>query len=167
MKRTLVAVPSLVFLLSLSVISCDAMFNNNLFAKMTHPTPSVTDIQSKTPAQLLQYVSSAANVTILTDNPDLKAAALSSLSATYSSPTAAPANQQTAAVAAADISIQTVPEASNFSASVLAALAIKNTSLSVNTTADVTSLIKTVLPSDIGKRRLPAAASMARSRMMG
>ena len=147
MKRTLLAIPSLVLLMSLTLVSCDAMFNENVFAKLTHPTPSAADLAQKTPDQMLQYISSQQNMSVLTANADLKTAAIDSLKQTYTTSTV-PVELQTAAVAAAEISIQTVPAASQLSASIIGAL-LDNTSLSVATTSDITTLVTKVLPSDI------------------
>jgi len=153
MIRTLsVLFSSLVVVLALSMTSCDQMFSSNIFAKWTHPTPSASDIAQKTPGQLLDYVSSPVNVGILTDNPDLKAAALDSMSAIYGT-VALSADAQSAAIASAAISIQTVASANQLSASILGALAggktISEGSTPAETVANITSLVKTVLPSDI------------------
>jgi len=147
MKRTLVAIPSLVLLISLTLVSCDAMFSDNLFAKLTHPTPSADELKQKSPDQMLQYISSQQNMSVLTSNSDLKAAALGSLTTTYNTSTV-PVELQTAAVAAAEISIQTVPSASQLSASILGAL-VGGTSVSIATTSDITTLVQKVLPNDI------------------
>ncbi len=155
MKRTTLVSSMLVFLLALSLVSCDSMFNTNIFAKMTHKTPSVSEIEQKSPEELKTYISSDANVTILKDNPDLKEAALESLATTYTSTDASvtTTDKQTAAVVAADISIQTVPVAAQFSSDLLAALvdgSAENLTSSGSVTADtVSSFIETVLPADV------------------
>jgi hypothetical protein len=149
MKRTRSALPLLLLPFLLALTSCDQMFNSNLFAKLTHPTPSVADIAQKSPDQLLQYVtSSAANVQTLADNPDLKAAALQSLSTTYKDASATAVDQQTAALAAAVISIQTVPAAAELTTNLVSAI-VNQKNLSTATTADVSALVQSILPSDI------------------
>jgi hypothetical protein len=159
MKRTTIVSSMLVFLLALTLASCDSMFNTNIFAKMTHKTPSVSEIQQKSPDELKTYIASEANMTILTDNEDLKAAALDTLAAVYASDsTASASDQQTAAVVAADISIQTVPVAAQFSSDLLASVVKGNandltstdsTGASVVTEASISDFVETILPSDI------------------
>jgi hypothetical protein len=146
MKRATVPFPILVLLLSLSLVSCDSMFQTNLFAKLTHPTPSMADISSKTPAEMQTYVSSTENMNQLADDPALKAAALANLESVYSGG-ATTVDQQTAAIVAAEISIQTVPDAAGLSASAQAALA-GGIALS-DSPSDISSLIKAALPKDI------------------
>jgi hypothetical protein len=149
MKRTAIALSMLVLLLSMALVSCDAMFSTNIFAKMTHPTPSSADILSKTPDQLQAYTSSATNIAALSNDPELKASALTALG--YGASRTAPASalsatEQTAAIVAAIVSIKTVPAAAGFSASVLGTLA--GGSSIPKDTAGITSLVKSVLPKD-------------------
>jgi hypothetical protein len=132
------------------------MFSNNVFAKLTHPTPSVAEISAKTPAEMQTYISSAENLNQLAADPELKAAALANLAAVYGT-SATTADKQTAAVVAADISIGTVPDAVSFSASILGGL-LTSSSLSVGTESDLSSFIKAALPADIASSVSPGAA---------
>jgi hypothetical protein len=132
------------------------MFNTNIFAKMTHKTPSVSEIEQKSPEELKTYISSDANLAILADNSDLKNAALDNLAATYTSTDASVSttDKQTAAVVAADISIQTVPVAAQFSSDLLASLVDGSVEALTSSSGEVTestvsSFIKTVLPADV------------------
>jgi hypothetical protein len=159
MKQAKLLSPMIVFLVSLFLVSCDSMFSNNLFAKLTHPTPTVAEIASKTPAQMQDYISSAENLNQLADDPALKAAALANLAAVYGS-VATTVDQQTAAVVAADISIKTVPDAASLSASVQAAI-ISGTKISSASPSDLASLIEAALPSDIKGSVVPGAAMPA------
>jgi hypothetical protein len=141
----------LVLFLSLALVSCEQMYTTNLFGSLTHPKPSVSAMQKKSPDQIKEYISSTANLNQLIDDPDLKAAALTALG--YGSgqtvpTTAVTADQQTAAIVAAEIAIKTVPVASGFSAAVLGTLA-SGSELSTETTADVVSLVESVLPDEI------------------
>jgi hypothetical protein len=91
---------------------------------------------------------SSANVTILVDNPELKTAALDSLATTYNNPSPPSlVDKQTAAIVAADISIQTVPAAAALSSSIVGALV--NGSAIPQTDADIGPFVKTLLPADI------------------
>jgi hypothetical protein len=155
MKRATVLFSLFVPLLALSMASCDSMFSTNIFAKLTHPALSAADIASMTPAQMEAYASSTENMQQLADNPELKAAALANLEATYGNE-ATTGDQQTAAIVAADISIQTVPDAAELSSLVQSAL-ISGSSLSITTSSDATSFIESVLPKDIQASVSPGA----------
>jgi hypothetical protein len=156
MKRATILLSVLVLLFSLFMVSCEAMFTTNIFGKLTHPTPSVADMQSKTPSEMQDYVSSAQNIKQLADDPSLKAAALANMAGVYGGGTTT-ADQQTAAIVAADISIKTVPDALGLSGSVLSALTSGST-LSSGSATDVASFIKNVLPPDIKGSVAPGAA---------
>jgi hypothetical protein len=146
MKRLRIALPSLAILLALSLSSCEQMFSTNLFAKWTHPVPSAADMGQKTPEQLKDYIGSSANLTILIENPDLKQAAIDSLTTAYVADISG-ASGQTAAIVAADIEIQTVPEAAGLSSSILGALVGGSSVPTIQ--AEVAPFVKTVLPPDI------------------
>lgn len=150
MKRTTIFISMLVLLLSLGLVSCDAMFETNLFAKMTHPEQSAADISAKTPDQMQEYTNSAFNLKTLVDNPDLKTAALEKLATYYADPAAmGSSDAQTAAIVAAEIAIKTVPEAAGLSGSILAFVSNKDNKISTDTTTDVTNMVTQVLPKEI------------------
>jgi hypothetical protein len=155
MKRTAILLSMLV-LLSLALVSCDAMFSTNIFSKATHPTPSAADMTNKTPVEMQAYVASAANLEQLAQDPALKAAALDALGYGAADPPPPPAttpDDQIAAIVAADIAIRTVPVAAQFSAGILGYLVGGGsvpTDASGNTTlAGVTTLVDAILPQDI------------------
>jgi hypothetical protein len=102
------------------------------------------------------YISSTENLNQLAADPELKAAALANLSAVYGT-SATTADQQTAAVVSADISIGTVPDAVSFSASILGGL-LTSSSLSISTESDLSTFIKAALPTDIASSVSPGAA---------
>jgi hypothetical protein len=156
MKRATILFSMLVLLFSLLMVSCEAMFTTNIFGKLTHPKPSVADMQSKTPAEMQDYVSSTQNMNQLADDPSLKAAALANMAAVYGTGGTS-ADQQTAAIVAAQISISTVPDALGLSGSVLSALT-GGSALSSGSANDVASFIKDVLPPDIKGSVAPGAA---------
>lgn len=153
MKRTAIFISMLVLLLSVGLVSCDAMFQTNLFAKLTHPTPSAADMATKSPGQLQEYMNSATNLKMLANDAALKEAALSNLAAYY---VASPGNSvdatlsdvQTAAIVAADIAIKTIPDAAGLSNSILAYVA-SGSNISTDSNAAITSLVEQVLPQDI------------------
>jgi len=149
MKRTAIGFSSLVLLLALSLTSCDAMFTTNIFAGLTHPTPSVADVKAMSTSDLASYVDSAANIKILADNPDLKTAALDNLETTYKGSGDA-ATKQLAAATAATISIETVPSAAQFSGSLMGAIAGAATSgTSLSSETDLLNVLKSALGSDV------------------
>jgi hypothetical protein len=156
MKRATTLVSMLVLILSLTIVSCDAMFTTNIFSKLTHPTPSAADIAKKTPAEMKDYVSSQENMKQLADDPDLKAAALANLESVYGV-SAATTDQQTAAIVAAEISIQTVPAAAEFSVSILGALAEGKAPSSPASLDEMLAFIKDALPGDIASGVSPGA----------
>lgn len=164
MKRTAIYISMLVLLLSFGLVSCDAMFSKNLFSGMTHKKPTATEMAAKTPAQMQTYVDSAANIQQLTDDPALKQAALDAL-APYYDPTNPAVDlgspeAQIAAVVAADISIQTVPDAATFSASVLGQIvATSGSGLKLDTPADITNFVAAILPTDL-KDAMTSGAAM-------
>jgi len=156
MKRATILLAVLVLLFSLCVVSCEAMFTTNIFGKLTHPKPSVADMQKMTPTEMQDFISSTESMNQLADDPSLKAAALANMAAVYGSGTTT-ADQQRAAVVAADISIKTVPDAVGLSGSILSALTSGST-LASGTPSDVASFIKAVLPDDIKGSVSPGAA---------
>jgi hypothetical protein len=159
MKRWTALFSLLVVLVSLSMVSCDAMFSTNVFAKLTHPTPSAAELAAKTPSEMQDYVSSTENMNQLADDPDLKDAALTALG--YGEAQTPPASaltpdEQLAAIVAAEIFIQTVPDAAGLSASVLGALA-GGSALSSASESDIASFIESVLPAGIQDGVAPGA----------
>jgi len=118
MKRTpsLIVFASLV--LALGLVSCDAMFENNLFAGMTHKELTADSIQGQTPSQLKETLDSEVYMDQLAEDEELKEEVLDQLEGEYTS-NPDTAEGQTAAILAADISIQTVPAAAQFAASVV------------------------------------------------
>ncbi len=120
MKRT----PSLIvfasLILALGLVSCDAMFENNLFAGMTHKELTVDSIQTQSPSELKETLDSQVYMDQLAEDQELKDAALGTLESAYTAPGATDtAEGQTAAILAADIMIDTVPAAAQFTASIV------------------------------------------------
>ena len=159
MKRASLLFIVLVLLVPLLLVSCEAMFTTNIFGKLTHPTPSVADMQTKTPAEMEDYISSTQNLNQLADDPALKAAALGNMAAVYSVGNTS-VDQQRAAVVAANIAIMTVPDAVDLSGSILSALT-GGTTLASGSPTDVASFIRNVLPADIKGSVSPGAAMPA------
>lgn len=141
MKRARFALYSLVVLLALSLTACDAMFTTNVFAGLTHKTPTTDEIKNQSASQLATYVQSEANLKTLASNPDLKKAALDNLSAAYTNSTV-PAEKQSAAATAAVISIQTVESAASFSSSLLGAVSGAAASGDTNSLSSSNGLLK-------------------------
>lgn len=166
MKRTAMFLSMLVLLLSVALVSCDAMFTTNAFAKITHPKPSASDIASKTPDQLQTYTASATNLQQLKDDSTLKEEALKNL-ATYYAPATGTVDAkqpevQTAAIVAADIIIKTNPEAAVLSGSILSYVAQEGSSFKApDSTSGITSLVENILPASITDSLAPGAAMPA------
>jgi hypothetical protein len=146
-------------LLALLFASCEQMFTTNLFSGLTHPKPTASQITEKTAAELAKYVDSEANLKILAENPELKAAALAKLESVYEDPATPPAEKQTAAATAATISIETVESASNFSSNLLGALTASAASTSsgssgsgMDSPTGVIDLLKDSLGEDISSQ---------------
>jgi hypothetical protein len=154
MRRTAIFISMLVLLLSLALVSCDAMFTSNVFAKITHPTPSAADMSSKTPDQLQTYAGSQYGMSVLANDPALKEAALAAAAAYYLpstgyTPDPTTPEVQTAAIVAADISINTVPDAASLTGGILSFVLDSNNKVSTTTTEETTTLIQGILPDDI------------------
>lgn len=145
MKRTTFAVSFLVLALSLGLASCDAMFSNNLFSKMTHPTPTVDELSQKTTTELASFVESDANLQTLAGDQALKTAALENLQTTFTT-SGDSAEVQLAAQTYAKIEIDTVPSAVKFTGSLLGSLAGGSAPSSPEAAI---SLIKGALSSDV------------------
>jgi hypothetical protein len=130
--------------------SCDAMFTTNMFAKLTHKTPSTDTVAAMSPAELQKFISSPINMAMLEDDPALKAAALTNLRNVYTSGTADAATRQQAAIVSADISIQTVPAAAAIANNLLSTAATNFDKISTATPASFASLMQDVLPASVG-----------------
>lgn len=127
------------------------MFTNNAYAAITHPTPSADAIASMSASDILNYYDSAENRRQVASNSSVKAALLARLSELYAPPAKGEA-AEIAALAAARISTQSVPAASQLSSAVvgyLVGMAADQNLEMPSSTKDVMAIIKSVLPSDI------------------
>jgi len=151
MKRTTIFISMLVLLLSLGLVSCDAMFETNLFAGLANKPASADEIAAKSPSELQDYISGDSRLQDLAADSIKKDAALGSLKPYYDVTNPAvdmgTSEAQTAAIVAAEIAIKTVPDAAGLSGSILAF--VSNNTISTATTADVTNMVAQVLPKDI------------------
>lgn len=123
MKRTTTIFVLTCLAISLSMFSCDAMFEGNLFGGMTHKELSAGSIQDKSPTELKEIFDSDYNRKQLAEDPDLKKAALDTLKDSYADPgDTGAAEGQLAAILAGDIIIGTDPAASQLAAGALGAI---------------------------------------------
>lgn len=149
MKRTAIWLSALILVTSVALISCDAMFNTNIFAKATHPTPSAEEIAAKSPQDLQKMTQSATSLKQLEEDSALKQAALDNLADYYGgSADMTSVNAQVAAVTAADIAVKTDPSAVGLSGSILVYLS-SGKDISTQTTTDITELVAQIMPDDI------------------
>jgi hypothetical protein len=148
---------------ALSFVACDAMFTNNAYASITHPTPSTDSIASMTASDILTYYDSAENRRQVASNSAIKDALLSRLAALYAPP-AKGASAEQAAIAAARISTQAVPAAAQLSSSVvgyLVGMAANQTFKMPSSTKDIVNIIASVMPSDIASALASGSAMPA------
>lgn len=100
-------------------------------------------------SQLSSFIQSEANLKTLEGNSSLKAAALANLQTIFDSGTASTSDKEIAANTYANIAIETVPSAEEFSSDFLVAVAANSSSY--NTAAGALSLISSALPSTISQ----------------
>ena len=159
MKRTAIVFSPLVLFLSLTFVSCDQMFSNNLFAGLTQKKLSASSVAAMTPEEIVSMTSSTNAMGQLSD-PATKAAALEALLPAYDTPAEqATVPGQAAAIAAADISIETVPEAAQF-ASAAVSLVINSSDIfkSAASATDIADALTGILPSDIASQLASSTA---------
>jgi hypothetical protein len=114
MKRTPVLIVFVSLVLALSMVSCDAMFSNNLFGGMTHKKLSADSIQGQTPSELKDTLDSDYNRDQFAEDPQLRQAVLDQLAGSYDpgqGGNPGTSEGQVAAILAADLIIQTDPAA--------------------------------------------------------
>jgi hypothetical protein len=171
MKRLSLAFALAALAFSMTVLSCDGMFQTNLFSKATHETLTASSVAEKTPDQLQELVQSDAYLQQLADpaNSAIKDAALGALATSYGTlPTYDPllpnadATGQLAAVVAVDILIKTDADAAAFSAGVVGAFeGLASLSNADATPADLASSVANtvvgVLPFGISTLVAPGA----------
>lgn len=122
MKRTPGLFVFACLILACSLVSCDAMFENNLFAGITHPKLSADSIQGKSPSELKDILDSQVYMDQMAKDQGLKDAVLDGLTGYYDEGQGgnpSTAEGQTAAILAANINIQTVPAAAQFAAGII------------------------------------------------
>jgi hypothetical protein len=126
MKRTPISFVLASAALSLSMFSCDAMFEGNLFGGMTHKELTASSLQDKSPAELEEIFDSDYNLKQLAEDPELKKGVLDQLEEEYldkgPGTGTETAEGQLAAILAGDIIIGTDPAASQLAAGALGAL---------------------------------------------
>jgi hypothetical protein len=138
-------------LLILNLMSCEQMFTTNIFSSIANPKPSASELSSMSASELEEFIASKTNLDYLTNSASLKAAALAALGygeGQTPPSTATTADEQTAAVVAAEISLKTVSDAVDFSSSILAKLST-GTNISTTTTSSVVDFITSVLPDSL------------------
>jgi len=145
MKRTPVLIVFAAIIAVVSMLSCDAMFSNNLFAGMTHKTITADSVAGMSPSEIEELLDSEYNMDQVADDPELKAQLLEQLEGEY---TADPgtAEGQTAAILAAEISIQTVPDAAQLAAGAVGLIMDIPETLDIEWLSDA---ISGILPQDI------------------
>jgi len=133
----------------LTLASCDAMFQKNMFAGMTQKELTADTVSGMNSTEVAALTESEAQMAKLRDDPDAKAAAITVLEAEYALPAAAatPAGQE-AAVAAATIIIQTVPEAAAFSSSAVM-MVLELMDPPEGQSPDIGDAMKSMLPDDV------------------
>jgi hypothetical protein len=125
------------------------MFQNNLFSGVTQQKLTSDSVAAMSASDIEALLNSAAAMKQLGTDAAAKKAALRKLSAAYDTPAErATAAGQAAAMAAAALSIKTVPDASQFSSSAIGLITSLSFS-SATTPASVTDALKSILPSDI------------------
>jgi hypothetical protein len=132
-------------------MSCDALFEFNLFARLAQPELTVDSIQEQTPSELEDTLDSQDAMNQVMDDPALLDATLGTLAGYYTSDTTS-AEGQTAAILAADIIIQTSPATAQFSAAAVGAIeSIMEMADSETepTQEEVLNLISSILPVDV------------------
>lgn len=162
MKWTAIAISMLVLLLVLVLVSCDQMFSNNLFAGITQQKLSPSSVSTMTPAEIAALTSSTNSMGQLSD-PSTKAAALAVLLPAYDTPAEqATASGQTAAIAASDISIKTVPDAAQFASSAISLIPNLSSSTTASSfAASMTSILPADISSQLATSSTPPAAFTA------
>jgi len=147
MRRSTIGILALVLPLSLSLASCDQLFEGNFFAKATHPPVSQSDIAAKSASEIGDMLESAEYRSQLSEDAALRAAVLTRLETIYTDPNSDSATAQDAAMLAADFQIASDPAASFVSSAVLGA--ISSLSTSAVGPDDVGSIVKSLVPPDI------------------
>jgi hypothetical protein len=164
MKRWPVALVLTALVFSLTFVSCDAMFESNLFSKLTHDQLDVAAVSEKTPAEMQALTESDVYMQELADTPELKTAALDTLAAVYdpsgdqTGTSTGDADGQLAAVVAVDILIQTDPSAAAFSAGIIGSIeSISSLGSSSDPASAVVDVVSSVLPYAISSQIAPGA----------
>jgi len=139
----------LVSILVLTLVSCDAMFEKNLFAGMTQKELTADTVSGMNSTDVAALTESEAQMAMLRADPEAKAAAITVLEAEYLDPVAAatPTGQE-AAVAAATIIIQTVPEAAAFSSSAVM-MVLELMDPPEGEEPDIGAALESMLPDDV------------------
>jgi hypothetical protein len=123
MKRTPVLLVFACAIIALSMVSCDAMFSNNVFGGLTHKKITADSLQGQSPSELKDTLDSDYNRGQVAEDPQLKQAVLDQLEPSYDTPAeAATSEGQVAAILAADIIIGTDPAASQLVAGAIGAI---------------------------------------------
>jgi hypothetical protein len=159
MKRRTVIVSMLVLPVVLALVSCEPMFSTNLFSSLTQKTITPESIAAMTPAEIVALTDSADSMAKLAADKAAKDAALAGLAAAYANPLNSSADGQAAAIAAAEISIMTVPDAAQIAASAINLVTLK---FSTASATDIVNALTGILPADIagsiGSSSQPPAA---------
>jgi hypothetical protein len=159
MKRTPVIFVLACAAISLSMFSCDAMFEGNVFGGMTHKKLSAGSLQDKSPVELKEIFDSDYNLKQLAEDPELKEGVLDQLEEEYldkgPGTGTETAEGQLAAILAGDIIIGTDPAASQLAAGALGAIQTMQDLQDIsNPTEDdirntFTDIMNDILPLDI------------------
>jgi hypothetical protein len=157
MKRTPILLVLACVIAGMSMFSCDAMFQNNLFGGMTHKELTAGSLQDQSPSELKDTLDSDFNRQKIAEDPELKQAVLDQLEDSYDGTTGDTdsAEGQTAAILAADIIISTDPAASQLAAGALGALQTvldlqDSEEPSEDDTQEIfTQIVRDILPLDI------------------
>ncbi len=147
--------PLVLVLLVAGLMSCDALFEFNLFARLAQPELTVDSIQEQTPSELEDTLDSQDAMNQVMNDPALLDATLDTLDNYYDSEQGGnpeSAEGQTAAILAADIIIQTSPVTAQFSAAAVGAIESimeMADSEAEPTQEEVLNLISSILPVDV------------------
>jgi hypothetical protein len=157
MKRTPIIFVLACAAISLSMFSCNAMFEGNVFGGMTHKKLSAGSLQDKSPVELKEIFDSDYNLKQLAEDPELKEGVLDQLKEEYldkgPGTGTETAEGQLAAILAGDIIIGTDPAASQLAAGALGAIQTLQDLPDSPTEGDIrnafTDIMNDILPLDI------------------
>ena len=157
-KWRTVILSMLVLPLEFALVSCEQMFSTNLFSSITQKTITAASIAGMTAAEIVALTGSADSMAKLAADQAAKDAALAKLAVAYNADPST-SDGQAAAMAAADISIMTVPDAAQFAASAINLVTLK---FSTASATDIVNALTGILPvgiaGSIGSASQPPAA---------